>query len=130
MNKDNFNIINPSNNLYDRIILAIQKEKESQKIRKVFIFFTLIFIFSLSFTTISVLSFIKALRYSGAIYIIETAVSDLSLFLSLWKHFALAFIEVLPIINLIIFITCLIFTVFTLRLIMYKKYLLIKTLLK
>jgi hypothetical protein len=83
MNKDNFNIINPSNNLYDRIILAIQKEKESQKIRKVFIFFTLIFIFSLSFTTISVLSFIKALRYSGAIYIIETAVSDLSLFLSL-----------------------------------------------
>jgi hypothetical protein len=36
----------------------------------------------------------------------------------------------LPIINLIIFITCLIFTVFTLRLIMYKKYLLIKTLLK
>jgi len=60
MNKKLFNIINPSNNLYDRIILAIQKEKESKKLKKLIIFFTFLFCFSLSFTIISISYFVQA----------------------------------------------------------------------
>mgnify|MGYP007016034504 CR=1 FL=1 len=130
MNKKLFNIINPSNNLYDRIILAIQKEKESKKLKKLIIFFTFLFCFSLSFTIISISYFVQAWKDSGIIYLLKTIISDFSLFLSLWKYFSLAFIEILPVVNLIIFILCLIFTIFSLRLLFYKKYLLLKTLLK
>lgn len=130
MNKNNFKIIEPSNNLYDRIILAIQREKENQKIRKVFILFSVIFVFSLFFTLFSIWNFIQVFKNSSAYYISLTIISDFSLFISFWKQFALAFIETLPLNNLIIFIFCLTISVFSLRLIFYKKYLLIKTLLK
>ncbi len=132
MNKGKFNIINPNSNLYDRIILAIQKEKENQtnQIRKFVIFFTGLFCLSATLTITSIVQFIKAWQNSGLIYLFRTITSDFSLFLSLWKYFTLAFIESFPIINLIIFIFCLAFTTFSLRLIFYKKYLLIKTLIK
>jgi hypothetical protein len=83
MNKNNFNIISPSSNLYDRIILAIQKEKENQKIRKFFILLSVMFLFSLFFTIFSILAFIKAFKSSGAYYILETAFSDFYLFVSI-----------------------------------------------
>jgi len=83
MNKNTFNIISPSNNLYDRIILAIQKEKESQKIKKLVILLSILFCFSLGFTITSIIFFIKAWQNSGISYIIKTAVSDVTLFLTL-----------------------------------------------
>ncbi len=124
-----YNIINPSTNLYDRIILAIKKEQETRKTKKLFLLLSVIFVLSFTITIVSIVLFIKEFNASGTIYVIKTALSDLSLFKTLWQYFFLAFIELLPITNIILFLICLFITIFALRLLMYKKYLLIKTLL-
>ena len=123
------NIINPSTNLYDRIILAIKKEQETQKIKKLFLLLSIVFVLSFIVTIASIVLFIKEFNASGTIYVVKTALSDLSLFKTLWQYFFLAFIELLPISSIIVFLVCLFITLFSLRLLMYKKYLLIKTLL-
>ena len=124
-----YTIINPSTNLYDRIILAIKQEQETQKIKKLFLLLLIVFVLSFVITIASIILFIKEFNASGTIYVIKTALSDLSLFKTLWQYFFLAFIELLPITNIILFLTCLFITIFALRLLMYKKYLLIKILL-
>jgi len=77
------NIINPSTNLYDRIILAIKKEQETQKIKKLFLLLSIVFVLSFVVTIASIVLFVKEFNASGTIYVIKTALSDLSLFKTL-----------------------------------------------
>ncbi|HRZ29716.1 MAG TPA: hypothetical protein P5052_03100 [Candidatus Paceibacterota bacterium] len=83
MNQPIFKIINPNANLYDRIIYAIQKEKETQKIKKLMILFITMFCFSCSFTVASIVLFVKSFKNSGISDIVSTAFYDLSAFIFL-----------------------------------------------
>lgn len=123
-------IINPTPNLYDRIIVAVKREQETQKPKRLLIIFFSAFIISVVITSSFLIAFIKEFNASGASYVIKTIIADRGLFSVLWKHFFLAFVELMPVTSIFIFLLCLFATIFTLRLLVYKKYSLIKILLK
>jgi hypothetical protein len=62
---------------------------------------------------------------SGVSYLIFTALSDFGNFLILWKDFSLAILESLPLAGMVIFVASLGISVFTLRLFLYRKRLLL-----
>lgn len=115
----------PSAGLFDRIILAIKREQELQHTRRlVFGFFSLLII-SFAAIPFSWSILINQIESSGISYFISTAVNDFGTFLALWKDFSLAILESLPLMGMIAFAVSLGIAVFTLRLFLYRKRLLL-----
>ena len=117
--------IEPPANLFNRIILAIKREKEWQKKKRLlFAFFSLLII---SFVTMpfSWTVLVEEVRSSGILYFISTAVSDFGLFLLLWQDFALAILESLPIGAILVFTANMALLLFTIFLFLHTKRLLI-----
>ena len=83
----------PSVRLFDRIILAIQREQELRHTKRlVFSFFTLLII-SLVATPFSFALFTEQMENSGILYFFSAAISDLNMFFALWQDFGIAIIE-------------------------------------
>lgn len=115
--------------LFDKIILAIRREHELRHTRKLaYGFITLLFI-SFSAAPFSWAFFSKEITQSGTLYFISTALADFKIFLNLWQDFGLAIIESLPVAGLTILILNTILAVFTIRLFLYRKRVLINYLL-
>jgi hypothetical protein len=115
----------PPAGLFERIILAIKREQELRKTKRlVFEFLTLLLI-SLATLPFSWTLFSGQMAESGILQFISVAVSDLRTFLSMWPDSVMAIAESLPVMGITIFTVNIILAVFTLRLFLYKKRLLV-----
>jgi len=115
----------PPAGLFDRIILAIKREQELQKTKRLLFGFLLLLIMSFITTPLSSIILINQIKSSGISYLIFTALSDFGTFLILWKDFSLAILESLPLVGMMIFVSSLGISVFTLRLFLYRRRLLL-----
>ena len=115
----------PPAGLFDRIILAIKREQELRHTRRlVFGFFSLLIV-SLAAILFSWTILINQIENSGISYFFSAAVNDFGIFLALWQDFGLAILESLPLMGMIAFAASLGTAVFTLRLFIYRKRLLL-----
>ncbi len=115
----------PPAGLFDRIILAIKREQELQHTKRLVFSFASLLIISFVTVPFSWTMLVNQVENSGISYFISTAASDFGTFLLLWKDFSLAILESLPIAGMMIFAISLGVSVFTLRLFLYKKRLLL-----
>jgi len=118
--------IEPPAGLFERIILAIKREQELRKTKRLLFSFAGLLVVSLAAVPFSLALLVSRAESSGIIYFISTALSDLGIFLTIWQNFSLAILESLPITALLAFAISLGISVFTLRLFLYKKGLLLK----
>jgi len=121
----NLKPIEPPIGLFDKIILAIKKEQEIGQTRKLIFSFLSLLLISLISTPVSAVTFINQIKNSGISYFIFAAASDLKTFFVLWQDFGLAILESFPIFGLMVFLLSLAISVFTIRLFLYKKRLLL-----
>lgn len=122
---DDLKPIEPPVGLFERIILAIKREQELQKTKR--LLFGLLFLLIISFVAMpfSCLLLVEQIKNSGILYFISTAISDFSVFLAFWQDFCLAILESLPIVAVGVFTINIALFLFTLRLFIYKKRLLL-----
>lgn len=115
----------PVAGLFDRIILAIKREQELQHTKR--LLFGFLFLLVASFITIplSWIMLASQAENSGILYFVSAAVSDFRTFLALWQDFGLAILESLPILGIAAFVISIGLALFTLRLFLYKKRLLL-----
>jgi len=130
MKKDNKNFFDrlsePPSGLFDRIILAIKREQELKKTKRLLFGFLFLFCISLIATPFSYRMLVSQAKNSGTFYFISTAVSDFEIFLAFWKDFSLAILEALPVTEIIFFSISLGISIFTLRLFLKNKNLIFK----
>lgn len=115
----------PPAGLFDRIILAIQREQELQHTKRIVYGFFALLLVSLIATPFSWTILVGQVESSGILYFISTTVSDFGAFLALWQDFGLAILESLPITGIIAFTISVGMALFTLRLFLYRKRLLL-----
>jgi len=115
----------PSAGLFDRIILAIRREQELRNTKKLVFGFLVLLIVSFAAAPFSWTLLTGQIQDSGMLQFIEVALSDLGAFFVSWQDFSLAIAESLPIMGITIFIVNMILAVFTIRLFLYKKRLLV-----
>lgn len=115
----------PPAGLFDRIILAIKREQELRHTKRLLFGFLSLLLISLVATPISGVMFVNQIENSGISYFISAAISDLATFLTLWQDFGLAILESLPVIGMMTFLLSLAVSVFTLRLFLHRKRLLL-----
>jgi hypothetical protein len=115
----------PPAGLFDRIILAIKREQELQQTKRSLFGFLFLLVVSFIATPFSWTILINQIESSGIFYFISTALSDFGTFIALWQDFSLAILESLPLTGMMIFAICLGMFIFTLRLFLYRKRLLL-----
>jgi predicted neutral ceramidase superfamily lipid hydrolase len=120
----------PPKGLFDKIILAIKKEQELRHGKRLLFGFLLLLIISALSTPFSFMLLISQIKSSGIHYFISSALSNFNVFISFWKEFSLAILESIPIVAVMIFILDMALVIFTLRLFLYKKRLLLNYLIK
>jgi len=118
--------LEPPPGLFDRIILAIKQEQEFQHTKRLAFGFLALLIVSLASAPFSWSLFASQMQNSGILYFISTAAADLGASLALWQDFGLAIVESLPIAGIIVFVLNMILAVFTVRLFLYRKRLLLR----
>lgn len=120
----------PPAGLFDRIILAIKREQELRNTKRlVFGFLALLFV-SLTTVPFSWTLVASQMQDSGVIQFVQVALSNIGTFFASWQEFSLAIAESLPVMGIAIFMINMILVVFTLRLFLYKKRLLVGYLLQ
>jgi hypothetical protein len=115
----------PPAGLFDRIILAIKREQELRKTKRLAFGFLALLVVSLATMPFSWALFSGQMAESGILQFISVAISDLRTFLSMWPDSVMAIAESLPVMGIAIFTVNMILAVFTLRLFLYKKRLLV-----
>lgn len=115
----------PPVGLFDRIILVIKREQELRHTRKLVFGFAGLLVISFVAIPFSWTMLVNQIENSGISYFVFTAVSDFGTFFVLWQDFSLAILESLPLTGMIAFAISLSLSVFTLRLFLYKKRLLL-----
>ena len=120
----------PPSGLFDRIILTIRHEQELRSTKRLALGFLALLIISLSSAPFSWRFFSEQMAESGILQFMSIAINDLATFLALWPDSIIAIAESLPIVGIIILAINMILAVFTLRLFLYKKRLLLSYLLQ
>lgn len=120
-----FEPVEPSAGLFDRIVTAIKKEQELRHSKRLLFGFLVLLVLSFVATPLSWTMFVNQVKTSGILYFISAAITDFGTFLSYWKDFGLAILESLPITGIIAFAISIGLALFTLRLFLYKKRLLL-----
>ena len=115
----------PPAGLFERIILAIKREQELRNTKRLAFGFLALLLVSLATAPFSWTLVAGQIQDSGMLQFIEVALSDLGAFFVSWQDFSLAIAESLPIMGITIFIVNMILAVFTIRLFLYKKRLLV-----
>ncbi len=121
----NLELKEPPVGLFDRIILAIKREQEARKTKRLLFGFLFLLLVSLIATPLSGAMLVNQIESSGIFYFISTAIGDLGTFFALWQDFGLAILESLPIGGIMTFLLSLAVSVFTLRLFLRRKRLLL-----
>lgn len=120
----------PPTGLFDRIILAIKREQELRNAKRLAFEFLVLLVVSLATAPFSWTLFTGQMRNSGILQFIEVALNDIGVFFASWQEFSLTIAESLPIAGLAVFTINMILAIFTLRLFLYKKRLLVGYLMK
>lgn len=115
----------PPAGLFDRIILAIEREQQLQRTKRIVFSFLGLTIISIGATPFSWSMLAGQIESSGVLYFLSTVTSDAALFLALWKDAGLAILESLPIIGITIFAINMALILFTIRLFLHRRRLLI-----
>ena len=115
----------PPTGLFDRVLLAIKREQELRSTKRLAFGFLALLVISLIAAPFSWTLFAGQIQDSGMLQFIEVALSDLGVFFASWQDFGLAIAESLPVMGIAIFTVNMILAVFTLRLFLYKKRLLV-----
>ena len=115
-----FDIKEPPNDLFLKIIARIEREKEIKQTRKL-ILFAIPFVFSLILLPFSWNYFWTEIKNSGIFYFFETLFTNLSLVSTYWKDFVFAILESLPILAIVAFIVNLLFN-FSLAYLVFYQY--------
>lgn len=115
----------PPVGLFDRIILAIKREQELRHTKRLLFGFLSLLLISLIATPLSGAMLVNQVESSGISYFISTAVSDLGIFMAMWQDFGLAILESLPIGGVVTSLLSLAVSVFTLRLFLHRRRLLL-----
>jgi hypothetical protein len=115
----------PPRGLFDRIIAAIRREQELKKTRRILFGFLSVLIISTVMMPFSWELLSEQLADSGIIYFISAAASNFGVFLALWQNFGLAILESLPVVAMAIFTINIILLLFTIRLFLHRKKLLL-----
>lgn len=115
----------PPAGLFDKIILAIQREQKLRHTKRLVFSFLALLGVSLGAAPFSFALFIEQVENSGILYFLSAAISDLNMFFALWQDFGIAIIESLPIMGILAFTINLILLVFTVRLFLHRKRLLL-----
>lgn len=115
----------PPEGLFDKIILAIKREQELRQTKRLLFSFLFLLVVSFITTPLSLTMFLNQVENSGFSYFISAAVSDFGTFLLMWQDFSLAIIESLPITAIVVFTMSIGMAIFTLRLFLYRKRLLL-----
>jgi len=115
----------PPAGLFDRIILAIKQEQELQQTRRLVFGFAGLLVISFIAIPFSWTMLLNQIESSGISYFVSTAASDFATFLVLWQDFSLAILESLPLTGMIVFAISAGMALFTLRLFLYRKRLLL-----
>ena len=113
--------VEPGTGLFDRIILAIQREQKLYQTRKIFFGFLALLVISLAAVPFSVIMLINQIKDSGFYYFVSAALSNLGIFMSSWQSFSLAILEALPILGIIAFIVSAGLVLWTVRLFLHRK---------
>jgi len=115
----------PPAGLFERIILAIKREQELRNTKRFAFGFLALLLASLATAPFSWALVAGQIQDSGMLQFIEVALSDFDAFFASWQYFGLAIAESLPVMGITIFTVNMILVVFTLRLFLYKKGLLV-----
>lgn len=115
----------PPAGLFDRILLAIKREQELRSTKRLAFGFLALLILSLSAAPFSTAMLTEQVANSGILYFIGTALNGLGDSLIVWQDFALAVAESLPVMGIALFVINIIAAVFTLRLFLHRKRLLL-----
>jgi len=117
--------VEPSAGLFNRIISAIKKEQELRHTRRLLWELVILLVVSVIATPFSLSLLVNQIQSSGVYYFVSVAVMDFNTFLKSWQDFALAILESLPIGAILVFTISIGICLFTLRLFLHKKRLLI-----
>jgi len=120
----------PLPGLFDRIILAIKREEKLRQTKRLLVGFLFLLIISTITTPLSFKVLIIQAKNSGILYFVSTAISDFGIFLTFWQDFSLAILESLPVMAIVFFMVSLILFLFTIRLFLYRKELLLAYLIR
>ena len=115
----------PPAGLFDRILLAIKREQELRSTKRLAFGFLALLLVSLATMPFSWTLVAGQIQDSEMLQFIEVALSDLGAFFASWQDFSFAVAESLPVMGITIFIINIMLAVFTLRLFLYKKRLLV-----
>ncbi len=116
----------PNAGLFDKIISAIKREKETKQTRKILLAFLCLLAISVVSLPFSWSVFTEQWRASRVAYYMSTAFVNFNVFPVLWQNFTLSVLESLPIMAITLFAVNLALAVFTLRLFLHKKQLLFR----
>ena len=119
----------PQVGLFDRILLAIKREQELRSSKRLAFGFLALLAISFIATPFSWTLFSGQMAESWVLQFISVAMSDLGTFLSIWPDSVVAVAESLPVTGIILLTVNMILAIFTLRLFLYKKRLLVDYLL-
>ena len=122
--------VEPATGLFDRIILAIKREQELRNTKKLAFGFLALLVISLASAPFSWSLLVSQIQDSAVLYFVSAALSDIGTFFALWQDFGLAVAESLPIAGITVFALNMILAIFTIRLFLYKKRLLVGYLLR
>jgi len=122
----NLELKEPPQGLFDRIILAIKREQKLRQTKRLLFGFLSLLLISLVATPISGAMLVNQIESSGISYFISTAISDPGTFFIFWYDFGLAILESLPVVGIATFLLSLAISVFTLRLFLHRKKLLLE----
>jgi hypothetical protein len=111
----------PSLGLFDRIIEAVNLEKELRKTRKILFTFAFFLVFSIGTAPFSFLFLLHEWQNSKTSYFISTVFQNMNMFSTLWPDFLLSIIESFPVMAVALFTINMALLLFTLRLFLYKK---------
>lgn len=117
--------VEPPVGLFDKIVLAIKKEQELQHTKKLLFGFLSLLIISFIAIPFSLILLINQVESSGILYFISTAVNNFGVFLALWQDFSLAILESLPIMGIVVFTINMALILFTIRLFLCRRKLLL-----
>ncbi len=120
----------PPVGLFDRIIFAIKREQKLQHTKRLLFGFLFLLVISFIATSFSWSILINQIENSEISYFISTALSDFNTFLALWQDFGLPILESLPLTGIMVFAISLGVSIFTLRLFLYRKRLLLNYLIQ
>lgn len=115
----------PAAGLLDRILLAIKREQELRNTKRLAFGFLALLVVSVIAAPFSWAFFSGEVASSGILQFISVAISDFGTFFAVWPDSFMAVAESLPVMSLMLFAVNMALAVFTLRLFLHRKRMLI-----